>query len=941
MITDKSWRFKDFAAAGSLNIKEEFNISAITAGLLYERGIDTKEKAEKFLHGTLQDLADPRLMQGMDQAVCRIIKALKNKEKIVIYGDYDVDGVCSITILKECIEMLGGMADYYVPDRFEEGYGINMQAVNSLIAQQYKLLISVDCGITSVEEADSATAQGMDIIITDHHTPGEILPRATAVINPKLDENEDNQYLCGAGVAYKLALALKQELLITADAYQWLDLVALATVADIVPLLGDNHILVKYGLKIIEKTERAGLKALLKEVNLDNRNLSAGQIGFVIAPRLNAAGRLDSARKSVELLLTQDEKAAADIASFMNRINNERRQVEESIYEQALQYIAENNSSENNIIIVAGDGWHQGVIGIVASRLCEKFYRPVIVVSWDGNSGKGSARSIKGFNLYNALNSCKEHLEQFGGHQMAAGLSIARQDFTAFAAALNDYGQFMTTTDLLHKTCWADGEIMLEEIDNNLITELKALEPFGEGNPQPGFILRNIKINSLIPVGSNKEHVKFDFARHDLQGIAFKKPEYMNSPFKECYHDLIGEIDENEFRGKKTFQIKVKEMKMSFIPDNITSFGGLDTGPYLHLQRIITEIRAGRPVIVLYPTVRCLIKYKPALENCINSSLLYCLHGHLDPAVNAAATAHLLRGRTGVYLMSIAYFEDLMVKNRLPDAVKYILPIWPMEALTKDINPACIYERILFGFDEEQVLSSLHKQWTYNKSKRNLIYSNRNTTIDRLTEQIPGIIIEAAVNDPNRRRHFRRQFEQMDIGTFLTDGNYSFGTAFYNIDEVILADLPFSMWETVFMLDQVAARSELKIMLPLNQEQRDQNSDYLSKRYPDEPAIIAVSDYLQSMSGSIIRQETNELVQLLTDKRGARMSKLELLSILQILTDLSLCQIRKKGNIMEIKYLTKASPALDLDKSPGYHEGIAEKKAWADFVQILDNKMNW
>jgi single-stranded-DNA-specific exonuclease len=941
MLTDKSWSLKNYTVEDSLILKNQMNISAITAGLLYQRGIKTREEAEKFLFGTLDDIKGPWTLRGMKQAVQRIEKAVQNKEKIIIFGDYDVDGVCSIVILKECIEMLGGVADYYVPDRFEEGYGLNMQAVSILLEQQYKLLISVDCGIASVEEARFAAAGGMDIIITDHHTPGEILPQAVAVINPKLDMEEDNYHLCGAGVAYKLALALQQHIMRKQDHSKWLDLVALATVADVVPLLGDNHILVKYGLKVMENTTRTGLKALLKEVELDNRSLTSWQIGFVIAPRLNAAGRLDSARQSVELLCTNNHKKAADIASYMNKLNNERRQIEETIYEQALNNIWDLNLHENNVIVVAGDNWHQGVIGIVASRICEKFYRPAIVISWDGNTGKGSGRSIKGFNLYNALKSCKEHLEQFGGHQMAAGLAIDRHELERFTSALNQYSKFIADGDIMHKTIQADGEILFDDINNDFIAELKSLEPYGEGNPQPGFILRNIMIHSLLPVGSQKEHVRFDFRRNDLQGIAFRKAEYLNFPYKECYHDLICELDENEFRGQKKVQIKVKDMKTSFIPDNLKKFDGLDTGSYQQVKRIISEITADRPILILFPTVRCLVKYKPALSHFIRSNFLYDLHGLQDQTINSAAAADLLKGRAGVYLMTVAYFDSFIHHTQLPDSMQYILPVWPWEAPENRKNGTYITEKIFFNYSKDDILQAVHKGWTYDKNKRTLIYSNRKTTVARLTKEIPDLVMEAAIEQTNKRRYYRRKFERMGAGVFLTDGNYSFGLPFNNIDEIFMADCPFSIWETVFLADQLTAGSKLEIRIPVSREQFEQNSSFLNKRYPDEPEVIKVIDYFKHLSSKTLTGDADSILQMINEWQGRSMSKLELFSIMQILIDLNLCQIRKKGNMMEIMNYAKESPAINLFESLAFREGVAEKEAWSDLTRSLNYNTNW
>ncbi len=933
MNIQKTWYFEEITA-GSLGLQKELNISAITAGLLHNRGINSKIKAEKFLYGTLQELTDPLFMPGMQQAVERIIVAIRMQQKIIIYGDYDVDGICSIVILKECIEMLGGRADYYVPDRFEEGYGINLPAIKSLAGRQYDLLVSVDCGITSVEEVNYAVKTGMDVIITDHHTPGERLPPAVAVVNPKLGSNEDAQYLCGAGITYYLVLALQQKMTGQKGHNRWLELAALATVADIVPLMGDNHILVRHGLQHLSRTERIGLKALLKICGLENKEITAGQVGFMIAPRLNAAGRLESARKSIELLLTKDQQTAENLAIFMNMANNERRQIEEHIFEQALAQIMADDRQQDQVIIAAGDHWHEGVIGIVASRLCEKFYRPVFVISWDGDTGKGSGRSIRGFHLHTALDHCKDHLVKFGGHQMAAGITIARKQYEAFVAAINDYSRRNLAAEVFNKTCRTDGEIDIKEITIDLMKELKALEPYGEGNPQPLFIIRNMPIQSLRAVGSQKEHISFDFSPIDLQGIAFRKPEYINLPYQECWHDVVGEINENEYRGKKSLQIRIKEMKMSFVPDNIKYFRGMDASPYRQLQMMINEIKAGRPVVVLFPTVRCLLKYKPGLDNCIRNRFLHTLHGHMRAEELTDAGMFLQRGRAGIYLITTAYFTDVMTGSRLPENLRLILPIWTEEPVVAGKNPGDIGERIEFRYDADQIFKSIKKKLDFDSEKKNLIYSNRNSTVTDITKQIKGVISEAALADQRKRKVFRRRFEQLPAGTFITDGNYSFGEGFNNIDEVILADLPFSICETMFLLDQVQNGSECKVILAAGEKKQEQNWSYLAQRYPEETEVNNVLDVIQGVKTNSINPD--DLMQSMQSKQGTIFSRMKMLSILEILADSGLYQINKQGSIMEIKQHSEFRPVFDIRKSAAYREGINEKVAWQEFAQSLN-----
>ncbi|MEN6461581.1 MAG: single-stranded-DNA-specific exonuclease RecJ, partial [Syntrophomonas sp.] len=439
---DNIWELKEYDHLMAEEISQNLGISMAIAILLTQRGIKSTNEAEKFLNGELEDLSDPFAITGITAAVQRIEKAIIAAEKVVIYGDYDVDGICSTVLLKECLTELGGQVDYYVPNRFSEGYGLNSTAVEYLAEQGYDLLVTVDCGIASITETELANHLGMDVIITDHHTPLDLLPMAIAVINPKLDNLPDNINLAGVGVAFALVRALCYGKISDERVFAWLDLVALATVADIVPMLGDNRILVKYGLKNLQKTSRVGLRALITETGLDGKPLLSWHIGFILAPRLNAAGRLDNAGISIELLLCDDPQKAGEIAVMLCNLNNERRTIEEAIFKEAvLQVETVGNLEDQPVLVLAGEGWHQGVIGIVASRLADRYNRPIILISWEGNTGKGSGRSTGDFDLYQALHLCRESLLQFGGHRMAAGLSIEKSQFANFKAMMCELGK--------------------------------------------------------------------------------------------------------------------------------------------------------------------------------------------------------------------------------------------------------------------------------------------------------------------------------------------------------------------------------------------------------------------------------------------------------------------------------------------------------------------
>jgi single-stranded-DNA-specific exonuclease len=529
------WQFKCFDEDKAQQLQEELNISPLVARLLVQRGIDTTERAHNFLYGELKDLSSPYSLGGMQAAVARINQAIEHEEKIVIYGDYDVDGICSIVLLKDCFDQLGYPVDYYVPGRFSEGYGLNLEAVEKLAAQGYRLIISVDCGIKSIQEAESAARMGLDIVITDHHTPGDEIPEVAAIVNPRIDGNEKNRDLAGVGVAFKLAQALCQAGRLKIDVYQWLDLVALATIADIVPLTGDNRIFVKYGLKKLAQSHRVGLQALIAECGLQDKALLPTQVGFALAPRLNSAGRLQNASISIELLLTRDSKQAMVQAKLLSEMNAQRRAIEDKIYQEAVAAIDREQMVQDRVLVLGGEGWHQGVIGIVASRLCERYHRPTILISWDGQIGKGSGRSIPGFDLYQALEHCQEYLIQFGGHKLAAGLTLKGEDGENFRKSINQWCANHYRGEEWGRRQYIDLEVELEDINLNLLKELQSFQPCGEGNPMPVLALRNTPIYSARLVGQG--HFRGRVGSKGLTAIAFNRADLADCPTQVCYHD--------------------------------------------------------------------------------------------------------------------------------------------------------------------------------------------------------------------------------------------------------------------------------------------------------------------------------------------------------------------------------------------------------------------
>ena len=473
------------------------DINPIVERILASRGVNTPEELEAFIDPDFSQEHDPFLLAGMTEAVIRLNQALENGERVLIHGDYDADGITASVLLSEAFSAYGIDTDIYIPTR-EDGYGLQREAILMAQAQGFSLVVTVDCGITASEEVEFARELGIDLIITDHHTPGEIIPAAVAVINPKLKHcTYPFKDLAGVGVAYKLAAALLDE-----AAHELLDLVAVGTVADIVPLKGENRLYVKQGLLELG-TPRVGLGALMQVAGLDPERVTAGNIGYTIAPRLNAAGRLQDASLPIELLLTSDFDRANEIASQLDALNRERQQIESKIIEEAMGMV----DPLARAIILYAPHWPHGVVGIVASRLVERFYRPTILLCRDEDGKlRGSGRSISGFDLVGALRKCEAHLERCGGHSMAAGLSLREADLPLFMAAFAEVAAGIEDEQLIPKLR-IDAEVALAEVTEQLLADIELLAPFGMGNPQPNFAVKSIKVVEKRIVGKQGEHL--------------------------------------------------------------------------------------------------------------------------------------------------------------------------------------------------------------------------------------------------------------------------------------------------------------------------------------------------------------------------------------------------------------------------------------------------
>ena len=502
----------------SIQLAKSLKVSSLLAQVLINRGIIDARDGSVFLRPKLTELIGPEKMPGIDAAVLRTKKAVKNREKITIYGDYDVDGITGVAILWQLLTMLGGDVDYYIPHRIDEGYGLNEDAVRSLSQNGSRLLITVDCGITAFSSAELAEQLGLELIITDHHQPCVKLPGAFAIVHPALDDYA-NQDSSGSMVAFKLAWAIanefnagrKLEPALRRFMINATSLAAMGTVADVVDLRGENRVLTSYGLKSLPECELCGIQALIDSAGLAGQGLDTFNVGFRLAPMLNAAGRMGHARLAVELLTSDSPIRSVKIAEYLKEQNDKRKQFERKIFKQACEMVIEQglNHPDRKSIVLADENWHTGVIGIVASRIVEKFYRPTIMINSASSVAQGSARSIAGFDILAAITACSHHLAGFGGHKMAAGITIETEKIDDFATELEAYAsQNLNETDVVAKL-HIDAEAALGEFTKQVVTELKMLEPFGQGNPSPIFATRGVRLSSPPRrVGTRGEHLQ-------------------------------------------------------------------------------------------------------------------------------------------------------------------------------------------------------------------------------------------------------------------------------------------------------------------------------------------------------------------------------------------------------------------------------------------------
>lgn len=560
---NKKWEYYSCDEKLVEQIQEKFKVSKLLATILVNRGIVEEERIRKFLEPTRDDFYDPFLMPDMEIAVNRMLQAMEQKEKIMIYGDYDVDGITSISVLQKFLKERGMEVDSHIPNRLEEGYGLNKEAVKAIYDKGYRLMITVDCGISATEEIEYANSLGITTIVTDHHEPLDELPKALAVIDAK---RKDNQYpfnqLAGVGVVFKLIQAIGMKLGLEEKEYlKYLDLVCVGTISDIVPLVDENRVIAKLGLKLVNVTKNLGLKCLLEVAGY--KKIDASTISFGIAPRVNACGRMGHETEALDIFLSEDLQEVQALSMKLNEYNKIRQETEKSIVENALTMIEQNKENEKSAIVLGSKGWHHGVIGIVSSKITDLYFKPSILVSFEDGIAKGSGRSVPGFDLHEALCKCSKYLEKYGGHEMAVGLTLKEENFENFKNAFEEVAKQGNVEGIL-PVIYVDGMVNSEDMKPEFIKQLEQLEPFGEGNKVPLFAYKGLKINSIRALTDGK-HLKLTLKDDNLiiDAIGFNMGHLVDDYRIEDKVDVVGVLEINSFNGMEQVQINLKDIMKS------------------------------------------------------------------------------------------------------------------------------------------------------------------------------------------------------------------------------------------------------------------------------------------------------------------------------------------------------------------------------------------
>ena len=560
----KKWEIYDSNEQKVKEICDKYNLNKIIGKIIVNRNVTSDEDVRIFITPTRDDFHDPFLFKGMDIAVDRILQAINNKEKILIYGDYDVDGITSTTVLKKYLQERGGIVNTYIPNRLNEGYGLNKEAIKKIKEMGTDLIITVDCGISGIEEVKYAKELGIEVIVTDHHEVGEVLPDALAVIDAK---RKDNTYpfnlLAGVGVVFKVIQAISIKLKLKAEEYlKYLDLVCVGTISDIVPLEGENRTIAKLGLMLIRVTKNVGLRELIKSSGY--KEIDSNTISFGVAPRINACGRMGHEEEALKLFLAETKEEAVEVTKKLNEYNTLRQNTEKAIYEDAVSKIEKENIENKNSIVVGGYNWHHGVIGIVSSKVTEKYYKPSILLCFEDGIAKGSGRSIQGFDLYEGLTKCSELLDKFGGHAMAVGLTLNKKNFENFKDKFEKIAEEANIKEMV-PTIYIDEEVKLKDISMDLVKSLSVLEPFGEANKVPLFLIKNLKIDSIRALSEGR-HLKLSLRDESvvINAIGFDIGNLAEEYKIGDKIDVVGTLEINSFNGFSSIQINIKDIRKSY-----------------------------------------------------------------------------------------------------------------------------------------------------------------------------------------------------------------------------------------------------------------------------------------------------------------------------------------------------------------------------------------
>ena len=561
---NKIWKIKEIDSTKVKEYTEKFKISEVAAKMLLAKDL-TEDKIDEYLNPSIDKLHDPYLLNDMDVLVDRIILAKTRNEKVAIYGDYDVDGITSITLIYTFLRDLGLDMVYYLPDRIEEGYGLNTEALKKLKDEGVSLVITVDCGISAVSEVEYAKSIGLDVCITDHHECSDTLPNAISIVNPKRpDSTYPFNSLAGVGVTFKVLSAIVKRLGLDENEYlKYLDIAAVGTIADIVPLVGENRIITANGLELLAKTKNEGLKALMKVARIEK--VDSDNVSFGIAPRINASGRMADATVAVKMLLAENEMEAYKYAKVLDSQNTKRQEVEKGIYNEAIAQIEKEGLDKKKTMVIAGEKWHQGVIGIVASKLTEKYLKPVILLAYDGETAKGSGRIPAGISLYDALSNCSDLLTTFGGHELAAGLTLETKNIEAFIEKFEQVITSMREEDFV-RIIDIDTEITKKDVTLNILDDINLLAPFGQKNKKPVFMYKNLKVTSVSTLKEDK-HLKFRLSDGDfyVDAVFFGAGNRRDEVTLGDKIDVAVNISLNEFQGRKSIQFLMSDFKKSMI----------------------------------------------------------------------------------------------------------------------------------------------------------------------------------------------------------------------------------------------------------------------------------------------------------------------------------------------------------------------------------------